>query len=123
MVLDHEPIDDAIIESPMESEAPTADCCSFTVEIPVVEDDSHLDFLTAGDGELVDDVVDSDLFYNHLLGGIAVEPLLITPTVGSRALTPMEQFESHMVAGNASLAASIIVSRALFQTPALSATI
>ncbi len=69
MVLDHEPIDDAIIESPMESEAPTADCCSFTVEIPVVEDDSHLDFLTAGDGELVDDVVDSDLFHNHLLGG------------------------------------------------------
>jgi hypothetical protein len=122
MVVDHEPIDDVIVESPMESEAPTVDGGSFSSQIPVVEDDSHLDFLAAGDGELVDDVLDSDLFCNHLLGGIAVEPLAIAPTVGSRVLSPVEQFDSHMVAGNALLAASMIVTQALFQTPALSAT-
>jgi hypothetical protein len=87
----------------------------------IMEDDSHLDFLTAGDGELVADVDDNDLFYNHLE---AVADIVDQPTTPEASILtkPVELFKSHMVAGNAALAASVVVTQALFQTSVLSDT-
>ncbi len=73
-----------------------------------------------GDGELVVDNNDNDLFYRDL----PIVPEVEQPTyLESRILTkPVELFKSHMVAGNPLLAASVVVTQALLQTSLVTVT-
>jgi hypothetical protein len=86
----------------------------------IMEDDSHFEFVNAGDGELVVDNNDNDLFYRDL----PIVPEVEQPTyLESRILTkPVELFKSHMVAGNPLLAASVVVTQALLQTSPVTVT-
>ena len=86
----------------------------------IMEDDSHFEFVNEGDGELVVDNNDNDLFYRDL----PIVPEVEQPTyLESRILTkPVELFKSHMVAGNPLLAASVVVTQALLQTSLVTVT-
>jgi hypothetical protein len=79
----------------------------------VSDDEGYLEGLTVGDGELVLDDHDEDLFYDAL----PFLPETVFPTTCAISRSGIELFKSHMVAGNALLAASVIVAQALFQTP------
>jgi hypothetical protein len=87
----------------------------------ILDDNSHLDVLNEADGELVSEIVDPDLFYDTAELIPVIDSLDMPGT--STVTKPSEVFKSHMVAGDGLLAASVLVTQALFQSPHLSETI
>ncbi len=121
----HNDLDAVMLESPLEPKILFRDLndCDPTLTLTdriIMEDDSHFEFVNAGDGELVVDNNDNDLFYRDL----PIVPEVEQPTyLESRILTkPVELFKSHMVAGNPLLAASVVVTQALLQTSVVAVT-
>ena len=119
----HNDLDAVLLESPLDPEILFRDLNDSDPTLTdriIMEDDSHFEFVNAGDGELVVDNNDNDLFYRDL----PIVPEVEQPTyLESRILTkPVELFKSHMVAGNPLLAASVVVTQALLQTSLVTVT-
>jgi hypothetical protein len=84
----------------------------------ILDEESYLDFPSLGDGELLVNANDTDLFYHNSQSppGDAMQ----FPPTSSLLISPAQRFKNHMISGEAVLAASVVVSQALFQTPHLS---